>query len=894
MPVSFSTCIRAAEAAQALQARAAPTSAGIGFLQSSAFSSALFLAFLSETVYTCCMDFFNEPVGIFSVILTVALVAPFLADKLGIPIIASMTLAGIVLGPELLGVLDATMFLQFMASLGTAYVFFISGTESRVQLSPVSGGKSLLFGAITFTLPMLAGFAFGRLAFGMGLAPSLLLGAFFASSGHFRLPLLFRKDVLAHPSARAGKEGADIARILSMLLLLFFNIVIPGQPLGSSIQHMIFTLVYLALIVAAVPIIARAVFRKIKADSSLGTTFILLVMFAASFGALLAGTPTYFGAFAAGLALAPVIDASRGASSKLDFIGETMFLPFLLIFLGISADFSSTAPLPQIFILIVGSVLFGLGSKIAAALTAGKILRYSRTDTILLLSYSASFASFSLVFASVATSSGLFSKPLLSGAIILVMVSSSLASLMARHSGSLIDAEDHQEAAGGSKVQPERILVALSKPATANRLVELACMAAQSSRRLLFPLAVITDTTGDIEARNAAETMLSAAVMRADASRTAVLPMTRTSVNPAEGILAAAQEANADTIVIGWNKAPRLSNAFFGSVIEQTVNASSQMVVIARAMDGFTASHMVLVAPPLCDRHPGFSQAISFITAVAEKSRAKVHLATLSGHAAALGTVLNSKGLKIERPAMEIPAWKDFSQLMKKLPAGTKQFVLLSARPSEPSWHPALEKLPHIIGEAFPDADLLMLYFSNAGMIPLDTSQAENSAAEQQESAAVASVPNLASEALALMHNAINQGRVRVSMEHTAISDSIFELVASAFPYDRSFTGKMSSRLVEILQRQPIEMSPGVLLVHERVPSITESIVCMGSSRNGLRISSLDQPIHIVVLIFVPEEQIPEKHLALLGKIAYLFNEKKLGEHLIAADTPEEVLAKLQ
>ena len=840
------------------------------------------------------MDVFNEPVGILSIILTVALVAPFLADKLGIPIIASITLAGIVLGPELLGILDVSMFLQFMASLGTAYVFFISGTESKVQLIPASGGKSLIFGAITFMLPMLAGFAFGHIALNMDFRSSILLGAFFASSGHFRLPLLFRKDVLGHPSARVGKEGAGIARILSMLILLFFSMVLPGQPLRFGIQHLIFALLYLALIVSAVPIIARAVFRKIKAVSSLGTTFILLVMFSASFGSLLAGAPTYFGAFAAGLALAPVFDSSRGASSKLDFIGETLFLPFLLIFLGISADFSAVTPVSVVIILFVGSVLFGLGSKIAAALTTGKILRYNNTETILLLSYSASFASFSLVYASVATSSGLFSRPLLSGAIILVIVSSSLASLMTRHSGSLILSDDHQEEAGASQAQPERILVAMSKPATANRLVELACMATQYSRRLIFPLAVITDTSRNIEARNAAETMLSAAVMRADTSRTAVFPMTKTSVNPAEGILSAAEEAKADTIVIGWNKPPRLSNAFFGSVIEQTVNASSQMVVIARVMDAFEAPHLVLIVPPLCEHHSGFPQAVSFITAIAEKCRTRVHLVTLSGNASTIGKVLNCKGLKIEHPILEIPAWKDFSQLMKKLPTGNKQFALLSARPSEPSWHPAMEKLPHILGESFPDSDLLMLYFSNLGINPLNHPEKENTELETQKIVAGLSVSNMVSGALTLLHNAINQGRVRVNMEHTAISDSMFELVAAAFPYDRAFTGKMSSRLVEILQRQPIEMSPGVLLVHERVPSIAESIVCMGSSRNGLKISSLDQPIQIIILIFVPEDQIPEKHLALLGKIGYLFNEKNLAKHLIEAAAPEDVFTKLQ
>lgn len=840
------------------------------------------------------MDFFNEPVGLFTVILAVACLAPFLADKLGIPIIASMTLAGILLGPEMLGVLDATMFFQFMASLGTAYVFFISGTESTVVVNPALSSKSLLFGALTFLFPLLAGFACGYFVFGMDSASSCLLGAFFASSGHFRLPLLFRKDVLAHPSARIGKEGAGIARILVMLVLLYFNIVIPGQQIRSSIQHLIFALVYLALILAVIPIIARIVYRKIKADSTLGTTFILLIMFAASFGALSAGIPPYFGAFAAGMALAPVIDASRGTSSKVDFIGETLFLPFLLIFLGISANFSATSSLSAILILIASSVLFGMGSKIAAALTTGKILRYSRTDTILLISYSASFSSFSLVFASVATSSGLFSKPLLSGAIILVVVSSSLASLLVRNSGSLIPPEHLQEENKISNAQSERILVALSKPSTANRLVELACSGVRTPHKLIFPLAVITDTSGSTEARNAAETILSAAVMRADSSRAVVFPMTRTSVNPAEGILSAAEEAKADTIVIGWNKPPRLSNAFFGSVIEQTVNASSQMVVIARAMDDFSAPHLVLIAPPLCEHHPGYSQAINFVAAMAEKSHSKIHLATLAGHAAAISSSLNAHGLKLERPVMEIHAWKEFSQILKKLPAGTRQFVLLSARPSEPSWHPAMEKLPHIIGEAFPDAALAMLYFSNSGISQTHAPGKEGVEVETQDAGPLASAVNIASEAITMLRNAINQGRVRVNMEHTAIADSIFELIASAFPYDRGFTSKMSSHLVEILQRQPIEMSPGVLLVHERIPTISESIVCFGANRSGLKISSLDKPIHCIILIFVPEDQIPEKHLALLGKIAYLFNEKNFAEYLIQADKPVEVLEKMQ
>jgi hypothetical protein len=141
-----------------------------------------------------------------------------------------------------------------------------------------------------------------------------------------------------------------------------------------------------------------------------------------------------------------------------------------------------------------------------------------------------------------------------------------------------------------------------------------------------------------------------------------------------------------------------------------------------------------------------------------------------------------------------------------------------------------------------------------------------------------------------ILGNAISRGNVRVNMNHGAIADGIFELVSSAFPFDRKLSGRLGAKLTEIVQRQPIEIQQGVVLIHDRVEGIDSPIVCLGSSRQGFRISLLEKPVKVIIVIFVPELESPEEHLAFLGEIAHLFKEKDLANRLVNAEKPEDIL----
>ena len=831
----------------------------------------------------------NEPAGIFALVMAVAVVAPLLSDLVGIPVVASMPLFGILLGPQVAGVLEPNILLQFMGTIGLVYIFFSAGTQFNLEQLRRQPRATLLFGALTFTLPFAAGFIFGYLFFGKNALSALFFGAFFASSGAMAPGLRLRPELSGRNSAQIARGGSAIAKLLVVLILFCVEVLVPLFRTPLSLKSLGFPLVYfLGLGFVLSPLVAM-VARRTRAQGKTDAVFAILAIYASAAFAPLAGVPDYMGGFFAGILLAPLLGSSKPISNRLDFIGESILAPFLLVFVGVSADFSKVPTLGSPLLLIGGSVVVGLGSKFLVSFIAGRLLKFDKADRNLLFGFSSSFGLFSLAVASVAGFSGLLDQPLVSAAIVLLMASSLITSLVSNRAAAAFETDSSSTEPGQSR-GGSRILVALSNPSSARSLMELGILlhGNQPSSPLL-PCAVVSSGESEGESRNFAENMLAAAIMQGAASQVSVIPVSKAALNAAEGVLESATEQDADTIVVGWNKPPKLSNAFFGSVIEQIVSSSERMTIVARLVSPFVAnSHIIVILPLLCDHHPGFLAAMASVNLLARKLRARLHLVTLKGQGERLAAAFSRSGLPAAPLFVEIDSWKEIGEGIRKSPPLARTFILFSARPSEASWHPAVERLPHRLGEEYPDANLLLVYM--AGKAEGEAHPGSVSI-EHGKQVQARQTPSLAEARLSgILEQAAARGNIRVNMEHTAIADGIFELVASAFPFDRKAASRLGSKLTEIVQRQPIEIEPGVVLVHDRAPGLETPILCLGSKRSGFRVSLLERPIKVLILILVPENEKPEDHLKLLSEIALLFTEKNLAARLLAADTVQDLL----
>lgn len=85
----------------------------------------------------------------------------------------------------------------------------------------------------------------------------------------------------------------------------------------------------------------------------------------------------------------------------------------------------------------------------------------------------------------------------------------------------------------------------------------------------------------------------------------------------------------------------------------------------------------------------------------------------------------------------------------------------------------------------------------------------------------------------------------------------------------------------------------GVAIPHAKIPAITDLVMAVGRSRQGIDFDSLDGlPAHIVVLMGASDHQNLD-FLKLIGKVGALFNQPGFTEHLLRAETPEEMFRLL-
>src|SRR5690606_30884017 len=107
-----------------------------------------------------------------------------------------------------------------------------------------------------------------------------------------------------------------------------------------------------------------------------------------------------------------------------------------------------------------------------------------------------------------------------------------------------------------------------------------------------------------------AERMLSHAVIHASGAEVPVVPLTRVDQNVAAGIMRGIAETRSTMVVIGWDGGRSAVGEIFGSVLDQLLALTRQMIVVAKLGHPLNVTkRLVVVMPPLIYRHPGFAEA---------------------------------------------------------------------------------------------------------------------------------------------------------------------------------------------------------------------------------------------------------------------------------------------
>src|SRR6516165_5464496 len=167
----------------------------------------------------------------FALILAIFLLIPPLCHRLRLPPGVGLLLAGVALGPSGLHTLpQAAPVAEFFAEIGKLLLMFFAGLEIDLSQFQRTGKRSLVFGALTFSVPFATGIAVGLLA-GYGVLAAVLIGSLIASHTLLGFPIV-RRLKLVTDEAVAVTIGATVFTDLTALLVL--SVCLPIHSSGFS------------------------------------------------------------------------------------------------------------------------------------------------------------------------------------------------------------------------------------------------------------------------------------------------------------------------------------------------------------------------------------------------------------------------------------------------------------------------------------------------------------------------------------------------------------------------------------------------------------------------------------------------------------------------------------
>ncbi len=299
------------------------------------------------------------------VVATVGFLVPLglgLFPSVRVPSVVLEILAGVVIGPAILGLVEVDVALEVLALIGLAFLLFLAGSE--IDLERLRGGR-LRSAATGFalSLALALGVAFALRAGGLIEAPLFVAIMLSATALGIVVPVLADAEELESTLGQQVIASASIADFAAVILLsLFFSG--EAESVGSTLLLLGGFLLLVAAVAVALARIGwlgplRSTFQRLQDSSAqirIRGAFLLLVGFAML--AQILGLEVILGAFIAGATLR-LIDRDGAMThprfrAKLEAVGFGVFIPFFFVTSGMELDLravfgggaASLAPVP--------------------------------------------------------------------------------------------------------------------------------------------------------------------------------------------------------------------------------------------------------------------------------------------------------------------------------------------------------------------------------------------------------------------------------------------------------------------------------------------------------------------------------------------------------------------
>ncbi len=582
----------------------------------------------------------TDPVLIFSLVLLFILFAPLIFDKLHIPHIVGLILAGVIFGPNGIGLLDNDSSFHLFGQVGMLYIMFIAGVDMDMNDFNHNRNKSIVFGLYTFIIPMVLGIVTGIYLLRFSLPSSIVLASMFASNTLLAYPIVTRYGVSDNRSVPITVGATMISMLLSLLTLAVVLEVVKGDMTYMFWLKFITSLVLYGFIVMWVfPALARWFFKH-YADNILQYIFVLALVLLSSFLAHLAGVEYIIGAFLAGISLNRLIPKRSPLMNRINFVGNAIFIPFFLISVGMIVNLRMIFSGYETILIALVMTIMATVSKYLAAQATRLTYRMSRAEGDMMFGLSNAKAAYSLAAVMLGyntivgiSASGspirLLTEEVLNGTVIMILITCIISSVVTENASKRIAVAEDAVKSKKSDYRPEkRILIPVSNNEKLEKLMELAVILNDSKyKQPMYALNVVDYNSVDDKSSAGSDKLLERAAYLGASSDNKVKKIKRYDLNVASGIINVVREKNISEVVMGISPKVTIADNFFGTLTEKVLDGVNRMIYILSSCQPLGTIHkVVVVAPKGAENESGFSLWCQSVVTIASQTGADLEL----------------------------------------------------------------------------------------------------------------------------------------------------------------------------------------------------------------------------------------------------------------------------
>ncbi|MBB4803442.1 Kef-type K+ transport system membrane component KefB [Flavobacterium nitrogenifigens] len=661
----------------------------------------------------------EDPLLKFLIELIIILCIPLLLNKIKVPHLLGLIIAGAVIGPNGFGVLSRDSSVVVTGTTGLLYIMFLAGLEIDMADFKKNKWKSILFSLYTFTVPFVLGLVGGYYVLGFSFLTSVLFASLFSSHTLIVYPMVSGLGIAKNLSVNITVGGTMITDVLSLLVLA----VVVGMSQGEvgaafwlklSISMIVFTLIVLLVF----PIIARWFFKNVE-DKISQYLFVIVMIYLAALLAELAGIESIIGAFFAGLALNRLIPHTSSLMNRVEFVGNAIFIPFFLISVGMLIDFSAFIQSWETLWVAAIMLIASIGGKYFAAMLTKKTFKLTNDEGQLIFGMSSASAAATLASVMVGyniiigeNDAGepirLLNDHVLNGSILLILISCTVSSFVSMASAQKIAEADKDNKVSGNSEEKENILLALNHEETVEKIVNLGLIVKTSTNKdRVFAVNVINEAENESSVKNA-EKILETAVKAASAADVKLNPITRHDNDTASGISNVIKEKEITDLIIGLQGEKGFSASFGYNLYNGYLqNKNINLMVYHAVQPVSTIKKYVVLIPENAEMDAGFFHSMLRIWNIGRNSGAKMNFYGKDKTMQILKRIV--KKATIEASFDIISSWEEAQQTAFDLKEDDG-LIIMMANKGMHSYFAKMQEVPNLLNSRVSNNNYMLIY----------------------------------------------------------------------------------------------------------------------------------------------------------------------------------------